>query len=315
MFKKVLIALAVFAQVVAIDGCTKDKSDEPIPETPSPENPVPDPTDTPTPPQPDGSVVINADGTTSTGVPFRLISDNKFMLNYIEYEIVNGHIEVVGCDDIEIGQTLKGHVDIYPLIVFDGIKYNVRVIKEDAFRDCKSILSIDLPDAITAIERHAFLHSSLEYIEIPNSVTSIGAYAFSSCENLTNIKLPMSLEFISEFLFEHCLNLTKIEIPNTVKGIGRGAFKSCKKLKSISIPKSVTKIYRNAFYECSNMESIYCYNVEPAANPDNYYGDSSSYTIFDNEIVSRCVLYVPKGSLNAYSNALEWWRFNVIKEF
>ena len=91
---------------------------------------------------------------------------------------------------------------------------------------------------------------------IPNSVTSIGSYAFSGCNNLTSITIPNSVTSIGSYAFSGCDNLTSITIPNSVTSIGSYAFSDCYNLTSITIPNSVTSIDYDAFYRCTNLTSI-----------------------------------------------------------
>ena len=113
----------------------------------------------------------------------------------------------------------------------------------------------------------AFYHcNNLTSIEVPNSVTSIGFYAFSGCTSLTSIELPNFLTRIEMGAF-HSSGLTSIEIPNSVTVIGQQAFSRCYGLTSIEIPKSVISIGVNAFSECIGLEQI-------TVAPDNTTYDS-----------------------------------------
>ncbi len=69
---------------------------------------------------------------------------------------------------------------------------------------------------------------------IPNSVTSIGDFAFRGCTGLTSIMIPDSVTSIGNFAFSGCTGLTSITIPNTVTYIGDLAFYGCTGLTSIS---------------------------------------------------------------------------------
>ena len=51
---------------------------------------------------------------------------------------------------------------------------------------------------------------------IPNSVTSIGRWAFYGCEGLTSITIPNSVTSIGSSAFSGCSGLTSITIPNSV---------------------------------------------------------------------------------------------------
>ena len=96
---------------------------------------------------------------------------------------------------------------------------------------------------------------------IPDSVTSIGAYAFTGCSGLTSVTIPDGVTSIKDYAFAYCSGLTNITIPDGVKSIGYRAFYNCSGL---------TKIY----YKGSESEwgtiSIDFYN-EKLKNAARYY--------------------------------------------
>ncbi len=97
---------------------------------------------------------------------------------------------------------------------------------------------------------------NLTNITIPNSVTSIGHYAFEGCTGLTSITIPDSVTSIDSSAFYGCTGLTSITIPDSVTSIGSDAFYDCIRLKSITIPDSVTSIGSDAFYDCIRLTNI-----------------------------------------------------------
>ena len=68
---------------------------------------------------------------------------------------------------------------------------------------------------------------------IPDSVTSIGEWAFSGCSGLTSIIIPDSVTSIGSSAFQGCGSLTSITLGNDVKNIGDSAFNNCYKLVEI----------------------------------------------------------------------------------
>ena len=85
---------------------------------------------------------------------------------------------------------------------------------------------------------------------IPNSVTTIGDFAFSFCQGLTSITIPNSVTTIGSSTFEYCHGLTSITIPNSVTNIGNKAFSNCKNLASVTMSKSITSISEELFLGC-----------------------------------------------------------------
>ena len=85
-------------------------------------------------------------------------------------------------------------------------------------------------------------------VTIPESVTSIGEYAFYECSVLTSVIIPNGITSIGNYAFQSCSSLTSVAIPNSVTSINDFAFFDCNELTSITIPESVTYIGSNAFY-------------------------------------------------------------------
>jgi len=109
---------------------------------------------------------------------------------------------------------------------------------------------------VTSIGNSAFQFASLTSITIPNSVISLGNYAFYGCGNLTNATIGNSVTNIGISAFRRCNNLANVTIGNNVTSIGNYAFSYCYSLTSISIPDSVTNIGYQAFYDCISLISV-----------------------------------------------------------
>ena len=120
-------------------------------------------------------------------------------------------------------------------------------------------------NAIIETERNTLVVGCKNSV-IPNSVTSIGSSAFSSCSGLTSITIPNSVTSIGSAAFYYCSGLTSITIPNSVTYIGMTAFSGCSGLTSITIPNSVTYIGENAFTYCSGLKEVHITDLEAWKN-------------------------------------------------
>ena len=143
-------------------------------------------------------------------------------------------------------------------IEFNNIFNNELVIENGVLLcDCTNLESIIIPNSVTSIGNYAFIRcTELTSIEIPNSVTSIGNYAFSECRGLTSIEIPNSVTSIGNYAFSECRGLTSIVIPDSVTPIGNYAFSCCDNLSSIIISNSVTSIGKSSFSNCKKLTSV-----------------------------------------------------------
>lgn len=107
--------------------------------------------------------------------------------------------------------------------------------------------TVNIPDSVTSIEACAFSDRKKLYnITIPDSVKSIGASAFSGCTWLHGLTIPNGVTSIAYAVFRGCLQLSSIQIPESVTSIGDYAFSGCS-IRSITIPKNVIDIGKHAF--------------------------------------------------------------------
>ena len=149
-----------------------------------------------------------------------------------------------------------GSVTIPEKFVYEGVEYAVTSIGMRAFRDCGNLTSVTIPNTVISIGDYAFAACSLEDITIPNSVTSIGNSAFEGCISLMSFIIPDRITSIGDYTFYKCISLRYVTIPNSVVAIGDYAFAACSKMAIVTIPNSVTSIGNFAFGYCNGLTSI-----------------------------------------------------------
>ena len=169
-----------------------------------------------------------------------------------------------------------------------------------------------IPNSVTSVGDYAFRNcSSMTSIEIPNSVTSIGKNAFSDCSSLASIIIPNSVESIGYRAFYSCSSLTSITVPNSVTSIGNSAFLDCSNLTVITIPNSVTSIEERVFSYCKSIESI----VVESGNT-TYDSRNNCNAIIEtatNTLISGCQNTIIPNSVTSIGNsAFEGCKFTSI---
>jgi hypothetical protein len=123
--------------------------------------------------------------------------------------------------------------------------------------DITTVRSVTIPNSVTSIGEFAFAGCSLlGEVSIPASVTTIDWGAFQECTSLVEVSISTSVTTIGECSFQDCLSLVEVSIPTSVTTIGEHAFYGCTLLVNVLIPTSVTRIEGGAFSGCSALVGV-----------------------------------------------------------
>lgn len=121
----------------------------------------------------------------------------------------------------------------------------------------KELKTVTLPDTLETVGQWAFAEcESLESVELPVGVKSIGTAAFLECTALEEMILPEGLIFLGDSAFSTCTALTRVELPSTLKTIPQWAFYSCASLEELTLPEGVETVGYSAFYGCTSLTAL-----------------------------------------------------------
>ena len=140
-------------------------------------------------------------------------------------------------------------------VVIEGAEFPVTRIGDNAFEPhninyYSRLKSVSIPNTVTTIGNYAFNDCrGLVGITIPNSVTTIGSYAFCYCSGLLGITIPNSVTTIGNYAFDFLTSILGVTIPNSVETMGDHAFSNCSKLSKVTFEEGskLTALNSNVF--------------------------------------------------------------------
>jgi len=173
------------------------------------------------------------------------------------YRARNGEATLVSEKDgkysCAVSPAPTGNVSIPPTLNY----IKVTSIGQEAFRNCKELTTVTIPEGVTHIDGRAFdLCDGLKSVMLPSSLKVVGFAAFGKCVGLKSVAIPEGVTHIAMDAFNGCSGLESAVIPNSVTHIGERAFAKCRALTSVTIPKGVNAIGHVAFKDCGELVSV-----------------------------------------------------------
>ena len=173
---------------------------------------------------------------------------------------------------------------------------SITAVGEYAFCKCNSLMTVDLPNAITVGTSVFQGCTFLSDVNLPN-VTTAGGSAFYGCKNLTSINIQ-NLYAVESMMFNGCSGITTINFPN-VNRISTNGFSNCSNLKMLDMP-NVTVLGNSVFSSCTSLTTVILRtatvatltNINAFANTP--IADGTGY------------IYVPDELVDSYKIATNW---------
>ena len=139
----------------------------------------------------------------------------------------------------------------------DGVLFNKAKTQLIQYPVAKTGGIYRVPETVTSIKAYAFYRcEQLTDVVLPAGLTGIGEYGFCGCTGLTGIAIPAGVTTIANYAFEGCSGMIGVTVFGNVTGIGMNAFSSTLALEKIALPASLTWLLDSAFYN-SGLTEIY----------------------------------------------------------
>ena len=161
-----------------------------------------------------------------------------------------------GLYDIEIPTELGG-CTVTGLGEYSFSGYLSAAQSNEPYQFGRNIHSVTIPQSVTSIGDYAFSHcEKMDSLTINDATTSIGSWAFDECYKLTTLSLGKNITTIGDYAFLDCHTLDNVTIPPSVTSIGKSAFYRCYALTTLSLGENIEKIGSYAFADCKHLTNV-----------------------------------------------------------
>lgn len=165
--------------------------------------------------------------------------------------------ETVAVSELSDREMTRESITIPGTVTIGGSTYRVTAIDDGAFISNTYLRNMDLPDSMTSIGALAFNKClNLVNIHLPDSITEIDDHAFEGCGSLKAVRLPSGIDSISSATFKGCIGLESITVPANVETINSGAFNDCRSLKEVLGCTGLVSIRDSAFLNCTSLSKM-----------------------------------------------------------
>lgn len=141
---------------------------------------------------------------------------------------------------------------------FPEIQYFTSVTSLDGvFQYCSALKELEIPESVTSVGASSFQGcTSLSRVSFPAGVKTIGMNCFNGCTSLSDVSFGDGLLSIGKYAFYNCISLSDVVLPSGVKTIDNYAFGACENLKSFVFPSLLQSIGSYAFVGCKALAEV-----------------------------------------------------------
>lgn len=191
------------------------------------------------------------------GIFFLSITPNA--LSY-DFEVEGICYEITSFTELTVTATsvsekTEGFLNVPSFVEFNGKNLKVTKIADSFIANNFKIVDVVIGDSILSIGANAFSNcNELNSITIKGSL-NLGSECFKQCKKLTDVNLPSSLFSIGERVFENCESLKQIYLPDQLSQIGNATFANCRLLDNINLS-NIENIPNSLFSGCLSLQNI-----------------------------------------------------------
>jgi len=142
------------------------------------------------------------------------------------------------------------------LLVHVTLPESLQAIGDGVFEGCTALEYLSIPNSVTTIGKRAFARSGLVSIVLPPKLTIIQDELFKDCKVLETVIMDDKITFIGYHAFYKCVLLTLINLSSVLESMGDGVFCKCESLQSIIMPDTVNKLGDATFKDCTSLIEV-----------------------------------------------------------
>ena len=200
------------------------------------------------------------------------------------------------------GYAFDGCDNLFAVVFPDDVT-NLTFSGNHHFATNKQLRSVTLPKTgMTTIPQAMFGECDrLRNIELPATLTSIGAQVFYGCDSLQTIYIPDGVTAIGDEAFDYCTKLKYARLPEGLQTIGSGCFAWNENLQYLNIPSTVTSIGNYALHTTGTVSNM---NFKSLGIMATTMPSTSEHVFY--YLQPAVTLLVPEGEEDSYQNSASW---------